>query len=226
MSEELKTAHGWRLEISSEAQEVLARDMLQPAIRATPAAMAARLGACRIRLTSSLERPEITSRWRRGSAETEITIALGEQEPHEAAMELLLCIGQLLWEVTTEEERTAWLEELRREIEAGVQGEIDEQALEAKQRLLAGTASARSRRRLQDYARASFAGTAAEYVHCLWHDVTVRTGPEHLPVEWLRARLALLARWFPPNRGYRLFAAEDPPQRGMGNAGPSDPSPA
>lgn len=188
--------------------------------------MAARLGACRVSVVGALEQPEITSRWRRGPEQTEISVAFAELEPHDVAMELLLCLGQLLWEATTEEERAAWLEQLRREIEAGVQGEIDEQALEAKQRLLAGTASARSRRRLEDYARASFAGTAAEYVHCLWHDVTIRTGPEHLPARWLRARLELLARWFPPNRGYRLFAANDEPQRGTGSAGPSEANPA
>ncbi len=127
-------------------------------------------------------------------------------EPHDVAMEMLLCVGQILWEETAPAEQQQWLEQLRREIDAGVTGEIDDQALECKQRLLATAASARSRRRLTAYARASFAGTAAEYVHCFWHDVTIRTGPEHLPAEWLRARLQLLARWFPPSPGRRLFA--------------------
>jgi hypothetical protein len=35
---------------------------------------------------------------------------------------------------------------------------------------------------------------AAEYVHCLWHDVTIRTGEEYLPAPQLRRRLELLAR--------------------------------
>jgi hypothetical protein len=94
---------------------------------------------------------------------------------------------------------------LSAEIEAGVSGEIDEEALAEKRALLGSRVSARSRRRLERYARASFAGTAAEYIHCLWHDVTVRSGPEHLPAPWLRRRLQMLAGWFPPNRGYRLF---------------------
>ena len=225
MPEALNTPHGWRLDLAPEAPADLASDLLLPALRAVPAAMAARLGPCRIRVVSSLERPEISSRWRRRQAETEITIAFGELDPHDIAMELLVCLGQLLWEVTRQEERAAWLEQLSREIEAGVEGEIDEQALEAKQRLLAGAASARSRKRLQQYACTGFAATAAEYLHCLWHDVTIRTGPEHLPAECLRARLELLARWFPPNRGYRLFAAGEA-QRGTGSAGPSEPNPA
>jgi hypothetical protein len=54
-----------------------------------------------------------------------------------------------------------------------VTGEIDEQALEEKRWLLSSAVLARSRNRLLRYAGASFASTAAEYVHCLWHDVTV-----------------------------------------------------
>ncbi len=84
-------------------------------------------------------------------------------------------------------------------------GEIDEQALEEKRSLLASRVHARSRRQLARYGRAAFAGTTAEYVHCLWHDVTVRTGPDHLPAPQLRRRLELLAGWFAPDRGYRLF---------------------
>ena len=58
---------------------------------------------------------------------------------------------------------------------------------------------------LERYAAASFAATVAEYIHSLWHDVAVRTETEHLPAPWLRRRLDMLARWFPPGRGYRLY---------------------
>jgi hypothetical protein len=57
-----------------------------------------------------------------------------------------------------------------------VTGEIDELALDEKRALLAGR-----RKRLDRYGGASFAGTAAEYVHSLWHDVTIRTGRDYLP---------------------------------------------
>lgn len=112
-------------------------------------------------------------------------------------MEVLLCVGQALWETTTPAEREAWLRVIGAEIEAGVEGEIDEDALREKQALLGGLESARSRRRLLRYAGASFASTAAEYVHTRWHDVTVREGPEHLPARWLKVRLELMQRWFP-----------------------------
>jgi hypothetical protein len=93
------------------------------------------------------------------------------------------------------------------EISMGVEGEIDEQAFEEKRSLFESRSHANSAERLTRYGRASFAGTAAEYVHCLWHEVTVRTGPDHLPVPPLRRRLALMSQWFPPDGGYRLFPA-------------------
>jgi hypothetical protein len=93
------------------------------------------------------------------------------------------------------------------EISMGIEGEIDEQALDEKRSLFESRSHAKSGQRLTRYGRSSFAGTAAEYVHCLWHEVTVRTGPDYLPVVPLRRRLELMARWFPPNRGYRLFPA-------------------
>ncbi len=126
-------------------------------------------------------------------------------EEHDVAMELLLCLGQALWERLSEAELRAYWLLLREEISKGVEGEIDEQALEEKRSLFASRANANSAGRLTRYGRASFAGTAAEYVHSLWHDVTVRAGPDYLPAPQLRRRLELLASWFPPDRGYRLF---------------------
>jgi len=124
-------------------------------------------------------------------------------ENHDIAMELLLCLAQALWEKLSDGElRKYWLI-LDQEIRAGIIGEIDEQALEEKRAMLAS--HARSHRQLASYGRAAFAGTAAEYVHCLWHEVTARTGPDYLPAPQLRRRLELLAGWFPPDRGYRLF---------------------
>lgn len=211
------------MEVSGDVPASLVPEYLRPAVRAVPASMAARTKIRRVYVSPTLDDPEAASRWQRSSEGAEIWLAAGG-DPHDAAMELLLCVGQILWEETADEERRRWLELLRGEIEAGVEGEIDELALEAKNRILESAAAARSVRRLEEYARASFASTAAEYVHCLWHDVVIRTGPEHLPAQFVRARLELFRRWFPPNPGYRLFAAE--PQRGTGNGGASAANPA
>jgi hypothetical protein len=137
----------------------------------------------------------------------EVSVTTAGIEEHDIAMELLLCLGQALWERLSDGQlREYWLV-LDQEIQAGISGEIDEQALEEKCSLLASRAHTLSRQQLARYGRAAFAGTVAEYVHCLWHEVTVRTGPDYLPVEPLRRRLELMARWFPPNRGYLLFPA-------------------
>lgn len=184
--------------------EALVAEWLEPALEAVPEEAIARLGRCRLRLVS--ESPEWSSRWSSAGGALEVELALNGVEPHDLALELLLCLGQALWETLTEEEYQAYLRLLQAEIEAGVTGEIDETALEEKRKLLSSRVLAQSPRRLERYAQASFGATFAEYVHSLWHDVTVRTGPEHLPPDWLRRRLELLAAWFPPRPGYRLFA--------------------
>lgn len=184
--------------------EALVTEWLEPALEAVPEEAIARLGPCRLRLVS--ESQEWSSRWSSAGGALEVELALDGEEPHDLALELLLCLGQALWETLSEEEYQAYLRLLQAEIEAGVTGEIDETALEEKRKLLSSRVLAQSPRRLERYAQASFGATFAEYVHSLWHDVTVRTGPEHLPPDRLRRRLELLAAWFPPRPGYRLFA--------------------
>jgi len=159
----------------------------------------------RIVLSDVLSDASFSSRWTQTNDALEIEVASEEIEGHDLALEILLCLGQALWESASAEAREVYLRLLAAEIEAGVAGEIDEESLSEKRALFANRASARSRIRLLYYARASFASTVAEYIHSLWHDVTVRTGEEHLPAQWLRRRLEFLARWFPPDRGHRLF---------------------
>jgi hypothetical protein len=38
--------------------------------------------------------------------------------------------------------------------------------------------------------------------------VQIRVGPQHLPLQQLRRRMNLMARLFPPNAGYAVFAKE------------------
>lgn len=135
----------------------------------------------------------------------EISLATAASEGQDIALELLVCLGQALWERLTSDQRKAYWLLLNDEIRAGIPGEIDEEALRQKGLLLSSRDSATSRRRLERYGSASFAGTAAEYVHSLWHDVSVRTGSRFLPAKQLQRRLELLAGWYPPGRGFRLF---------------------
>jgi hypothetical protein len=206
-------SHGWQLQAANEIPAELISDFIRPAVRAIPPVMARQLGRCRVFLVENLGLPSIASRWTLTDTHLEIRLAAAARESHDIALELLECVGQALWETLAESQRKAYWMLLDDEIGAGVTGEIDEDALEEKNRLLSGPGSAASGRRLERYGAASFSGTAAEYVHSLWHDVTVRTGPGFLPADSLRRRLELVARWYPPGRGYRLYPASAPERR-------------
>lgn len=189
---------------SAETPRRLAGEFIRPAVRAVPPEMAQQIGSCHVSLAAQVG-SKIASLWRASGGETEICVAVADRDEHDVAIELLVCLGQVLWEKLTPEQLEAYWRVLDAEIHAGVEGEIDEEVLREKRALLGGRFSARSRRRLERYGRASFSATAAEYIHCLWHDVTVRTGPEDLPARYLKRRLQLFARWFPPGRAHRLF---------------------
>lgn len=197
-------AHGWSL-VSAGAYKPLATEWLEPAVAAIPETIATRIGPCQVALVEKLPEPTATSRWTRTEHGITIELAAAGLEPHDVGMELLLCAGQILWELARQGEREGFLKLLAAETEAGVEGEVDEEPLRQKRRLMLSAASARNIHRLERYIRASFAYTVAEYIHCLWHDVTVRSGPEHLPPQWLRRRLEAVERWYPPNPGYSLY---------------------
>lgn len=201
----MRLAHGWKLARTPALTPATVREFIRPAVRAIPAGIARRLKPCRIVLQERLEGKDAVSRWTETGEFIEIEVESSGHTEHDVALEVLVCAGQALWGRLKAEEETAWLVLLRAEVDAGVEGEIDEDALKGKRVLLSSMASARSTRRLAAYARAAFAGTAAEYVHSLWHDVSLRAGEGHLPAKCVRRRLELLARWFPPGPGYRLF---------------------
>ena len=199
---------GWELCAGAEISATLISRFVRPAVRAVPPVMARQIGFCRVRLAGKLDGRAVASRWTDRAGEVEIEVAAGGREDHDAALELLLCLGQVLWTRLSGTQQKAYWLLLDGELRAGTPGEIDEDALRHKRALLAGHYSAASDSRLEHYGAASFAGTAAEYVHSLWHDVSVRPGPDFLPPRELRRRFELLSRWYPPAPGYRLFPRE------------------
>ncbi len=186
------------METRIPAEVSQAEEAIREALACLPASLAQRLGPVRFAVRASDE--DVASRWQWGEAEIEVEVNESETSPHDCALEVLTCLGQALWHSESAGERRAWLELLREEIEAGVEGEVDERALREKRAMLASRVLAASPRRLEWYAEASFAGTMAEYVHSLWHRVTVQAGPDYLPLLWLRRRFALFSRWFPATR--------------------------
>ena len=202
----MRLAHGWVLTIQPGFPEAWVGEFVRPAVRAVPTPLAMRIGRCHLTLLSRFEDLAWTSQWTRDAERLEISVAASE-EGHDVALELLTCLGQALWERLSHAEESSYWRLLDREIAARIGGEIDERALEAKRCLLEDRAHARNIGCLEDYGIASFAATVAEFVHCLWHDTTIRTGDAYLPAPQLRRRLELLAQWFPPDRGYALFPA-------------------
>ena len=205
----LRLAHGWILSCDLGISESLVREFIRPAVRAVPSSMARRLGLCRILLLAEAE-AGVTSRWTTTTSGVDVSVTTGQFEEHDIAMEMLVCLGQALWERLSDAELRAYWMVLWDEVNSGIEGEIDEQALDEKRFLFANRSHANRARHLESYGCASFAGTAAEYVHCLWHDVSIRSGANYLPTEPLRRRLELIAGWFPPDRGHRLFPSARP----------------
>jgi hypothetical protein len=203
-----RLGHGWELCAVRSISATLISRFIRPAVRAIPPAMAHQLGFCRVSVVDDLGGLTVVSQWSASGRELEIEIAAAGREGHDVAMDLLLCVGQALWTRLTGGQQKAYWLLVDAELRAGTPGEIDEDALRQKKALLSGRFSATSRRRLELYGAASFAGTAAEYIHCLWHEVTIRSGPDFLPAPQLRRRLQLLSQWYPPAPGHQLFPRE------------------
>jgi hypothetical protein len=149
----LRLAHGWRLVDRSGVPEEIIRNFIRPAVRSVPRALAARLKKCSISLPTLLMNPALASQWVTTKDGLEIVLVSEGINGHDLAMELLLCVGQALWEAALPDERKAYLKLLRTEIEAGVSGEIDQESLRQKRALFSCRAFARSRSRLEQYAR-------------------------------------------------------------------------
>ena len=120
-------------------------------------------------------------------------LSFADADAHDTGFELLAALGEVLVPRLSDEEFARYARLIERELREGAAGEIDEEALEARNSAQA------------DYVSVSLTSTLAEYMHALWHDVEVRRGPQHLAPKFLRRRFQLLQELFPPNPGYTLF---------------------
>ena len=130
-----RLAHGWQLVRGPGLSDALVREFIRPAVRAVPSSLARRLGACRISLPGEVA-AGVASRWTMTDGGLEVSVTTEGIEDHDIAMELLLCLGQALWEKLSDAELRAYWILLSDEIGAGIEGEIDEQALDEKRSLL------------------------------------------------------------------------------------------
>ena len=216
-------AHGWEMHSAVTLTPAEDRAMVREPCQAVPAAIAQRLGKLRVLVVPyvacqesgdvvSFSKPEGETHsavWLEAEGRIHLVLPCRELNAHDTGFEFLASIAELLWPRLAQPELDAYTSLLDEELQAGVSGEIDEEALAAKQALFAGRAHpTRDREKLDHYVNVSFVSTLAEYMHGLWHDVQIRVGPEHLPLPQLRRRMAVLAELFPPNEGYSVFAKE------------------
>jgi len=196
--------------------------MVREPAQAVPVRIAERLGALRVLVvpyiaclpsgdTVSTAKPKgdsHTAAWVQTSDRTHLVLACREVDAHDTGFELLASVAELLRPRLSVAEFAAYDELLEEELRHGVRGEIDEDSLSAKQALLAVRPWRRTRLQYEPYRDVSLVSTLAEYMHGLWHDVQIRVGPQHLPLEQLRRRMTLMSKQFPPNPGYAVFAKD------------------
>jgi hypothetical protein len=213
-------AHDWELHSSLSLTPAEERTMVREPSQAVPEAIAQRLGKLRVLIApyiACLDSGDAVCRLKpKGETHTAAWVETGERinlilpcrelDAHDTGFELLASIAELVRPRLTANELARYTEVLESEIQQPVRGEIDEEALTAKLSFLTTRAGRRHRAQFDRYRDVSFVSTLAEYMHGLWHDVQIRVGPDHLPLEPLRERMNLLAGMFPPNTGYQVFA--------------------
>jgi hypothetical protein len=215
-------AHDWELHSAVLLSPAEERSMVREPAQAVPDTIAQRLGRLRLLLVPyiactpdgdlvAFTKPAgeaHTSVWAEADGSTGVVLACRELDAHDTGFELLGCVAELLQPRLTEKEVAQFDQLLEEELREGTGGEIDEEALRAKQTLLERRSRRHSREEFEKYRDISLIETVTEYMHGLWHDVQIRVGPDHLPVPQLRLRMDLLARLFPPNEGYQVFDKE------------------
>jgi len=198
------------------------RTMVREPAQAVPERIAERIGPLRVLTvpyiacmdsgdtvcTSKPKGETHTAAWVESSERTNLLLACREVDAHDTGFEFLASVAELMRPRLAISELAAYDEVLEEELRQSVRGEIDEESLAAKQALLAIRPWRRSRLQYEPYRDVSLVSTLAEYMHGLWHDVQIRVGPQHLPLEQLRRRMTLMSNLFPPNPGYAVFAKE------------------
>lgn len=215
-----RLANDWEMHSAIALSPSEERTVVREPARAVPQTIARRLGKLRILLVpfvacfptgdmvafSNPGGEKHSAVWLEDKDRIDLILACRDLDAHDTGWEFLASIAELLRSRLTAEELGRYTRMLKEELHIGFDGEIDEEAHEAKQLLRRRGRWSQKGSPFVRYRDTSFTCTCAEYMHGLWHDVQIRLGPEHLPVPILRKRMNLMAEMFPPNPGYRLFA--------------------
>ncbi|MGH9395786.1 MAG: hypothetical protein ACRD18_02905 [Terriglobia bacterium] len=215
--------HGWELHCAIHLTPAEERTMVREPAHAIPVSLTEKIGKLRVLVVpyigcfaagdavcfSNPPGESHTAVWVEAEERIHLVLACRQVDAHDTGFEFLASIAQLAVAKMSPAEMEFYAHLLEDDLRRGVRGEIDKEALNAKEVYMKqrGHSGAKGEP-FERYRDVSLVSTLAEYMHGLWHDVQIRVGPEHLPVPQLRKRMSALAGIFPPNPGYNLFARE------------------
>lgn len=205
------------------------KEYLEEPIAALPPSIAALLPKVSIMLVPYLERvdgkekgtlrrddfvvterpPDNRASWAsqvRFDKEEVLVFALKDQDVSEYHYRFYHVLARLAADHSSEEALAQYGSLLREELNAHVNGEVDEESWCMKQALLRrDTNIRRETKAFRDYVRQSLIDTLTLYLHGICCDIDVETGPRQLPSRHMRKRLTLLSTLYPPPEGYAVF---------------------
>lgn len=135
-----------------------------------------------------------------------LVFALKDQDVSEYHYRFYHVLATLAADHASEEALAQYSTLLREELNARVNGEVDEESWHMKQALLRRDTNVRRETKVfRDYVRQSLIDTLTLYLHGICCDIDVETGPRQLPSRHMRKRLNLLYTLYPPPEGYAVF---------------------
>jgi hypothetical protein len=141
--------------------------------------------------------------------EAVLAFAVKEQEVADYHYRFYHCLAQLVTDHWAKDAQHQYGAVLREELNAKVNGEVDEASWRLKQLIVRRySATRRETKAFQEYSKQSFVDTLTLYLHGICCDIDVETGPRQLPSRYLRKRLVLLRSLYPPPEGYPVFPEE------------------
>ena len=135
-----------------------------------------------------------------------LALAIKEIEVADYHYQLYNGLAGLVADRWNSETQERFFRAIREELNAEIQGEVDEKSWHLKQALARRQTNVRKETKLfREYGKQAFEDTLTLYLHGTCCDIDVDTGPRQMPSRYLRRRLELLVSLFPPPEGYAVL---------------------